>query len=106
MSLPLKFIFLEFFDDRLTFFFLSVIKDLLNLLGVLLLLQLLDGLLDHLAVEVEADGNHVPMLLRPEEIPGARFELLPEESHQPFQEVPEQWNQLVAAFWDEVEQRR
>ncbi len=41
-----------------------------------------------------------------EEIPGARLEVLPQESHQPFQEVPEQWNQLVAAFWREVEQRR
>jgi pimeloyl-ACP methyl ester carboxylesterase len=41
-----------------------------------------------------------------EEIPGARLELLPEESHQPFQEVPEQWNELVAAFWGEVEQCR
>jgi 3-oxoadipate enol-lactonase len=37
-----------------------------------------------------------------DEIPGARFEVLPEESHQPFQETPDQWNGLVSAFWDQV----
>jgi pimeloyl-ACP methyl ester carboxylesterase len=36
-------------------------------------------------------------------IPGARFELLEGEAHQPFQEVPDRWNSLVAAFWREVE---
>lgn len=32
-------------------------------------------------------------------IPGARFELLPGEAHQPFQEVPERYNAIVDAFW-------
>jgi pimeloyl-ACP methyl ester carboxylesterase len=36
-------------------------------------------------------------------IPGARFEVMPEESHQPFQEVPDEWNVIVDAFWREVE---
>ncbi|MFI7583893.1 alpha/beta fold hydrolase [Kocuria sp. M1N1S27] len=36
-------------------------------------------------------------------IPGARFQVLEEESHQPFQEVPEQWNGLVDSFWQGVE---
>ncbi|HEV2785049.1 MAG TPA: alpha/beta fold hydrolase, partial [Solirubrobacteraceae bacterium] len=36
-------------------------------------------------------------------IPGARFEIMPEESHQPFQEVPDEWNARVAAFWREVD---
>ena len=36
-------------------------------------------------------------------IPGARFEVLEEEAHQPFQEVPEEWNARVDAFWREVE---
>jgi 3-oxoadipate enol-lactonase len=36
-------------------------------------------------------------------IPGARFEVLEEESHQPFQEVPDEWNARVDAFWREVE---
>jgi pimeloyl-ACP methyl ester carboxylesterase len=35
-------------------------------------------------------------------IPDARFELLPEESHQPFQETPDEWNARVEAFWREV----
>ena len=36
-------------------------------------------------------------------IPGARFEVMEEEAHQPFQEVPEQWNARVDAFWREVQ---
>jgi pimeloyl-ACP methyl ester carboxylesterase len=38
-----------------------------------------------------------------EAIPGARFEVMEEESHQPFQEVPEEWNARVDRFWREVE---
>jgi pimeloyl-ACP methyl ester carboxylesterase len=37
-----------------------------------------------------------------EAIPGARFEVMPGEAHQPFQEVPEEWNARVDAFWREV----
>jgi pimeloyl-ACP methyl ester carboxylesterase len=40
-----------------------------------------------------------------ERIPGARFEVLEEESHQPFQEVPDVWNSVVDGFWREVEGR-
>jgi 3-oxoadipate enol-lactonase len=36
-------------------------------------------------------------------IPGARFDVLEEEAHQPFQEVPDEWNALVDAFWREVD---
>jgi pimeloyl-ACP methyl ester carboxylesterase len=36
-------------------------------------------------------------------IPGALFEIMPAESHQPFQEVPEEWNARVDEFWGEVE---
>jgi pimeloyl-ACP methyl ester carboxylesterase len=38
-----------------------------------------------------------------EEIPRARFEVMPGESHQPFQEVPEQFNARVDAFWRDVD---
>jgi pimeloyl-ACP methyl ester carboxylesterase len=38
-------------------------------------------------------------------IPGARFEVLPGEAHQPFQEIPDEWNARVDAFWREVEAR-
>ena len=36
-------------------------------------------------------------------IPDARFQLMNEESHQPFQEAPDDWNARVDAFWHEVE---
>ncbi|HYF45616.1 MAG TPA: alpha/beta hydrolase [Acidimicrobiales bacterium] len=36
-------------------------------------------------------------------IPRARFHVMEGEAHQPFQEVPEEWNALVTAFWDEVD---
>jgi pimeloyl-ACP methyl ester carboxylesterase len=36
-------------------------------------------------------------------IPGALFDLMPTESHQPFQEAPEEWNARVNEFWREVE---
>ena len=39
-------------------------------------------------------------------IPNARFEIMPEEAHQPFQEVPDEWNARVDAFWREVEAQR
>jgi 3-oxoadipate enol-lactonase len=40
-----------------------------------------------------------------ERIPGARFEVMEEECHQPFQEVPDEWNGRVDAFWRVVETR-
>jgi pimeloyl-ACP methyl ester carboxylesterase len=36
-------------------------------------------------------------------IPGARFEILAGEAHQPFQEAPDAFNARVAAFWAEVD---
>ncbi|HEX2129503.1 MAG TPA: alpha/beta hydrolase [Solirubrobacterales bacterium] len=38
-------------------------------------------------------------------IPDARFELLEGEAHQPFQEVPEEWNAIVDEFWGAVASR-
>lgn len=38
-----------------------------------------------------------------EAIPGAVFEVLPGEAHQPFQERPEQFNARVDAFWRSVD---
>ena len=38
-------------------------------------------------------------------IPGATFEVLEGEAHQPFQEVPETFNARVDAFWREAEAR-
>ena len=39
-------------------------------------------------------------------IPGAQFEVLPGEAHQPFQEIPDAWNARVDAFWRELETQR
>jgi pimeloyl-ACP methyl ester carboxylesterase len=39
-------------------------------------------------------------------IPGAQFEVLEEEAHQPFQEIPDEWNARVDTFWREVEARK
>jgi pimeloyl-ACP methyl ester carboxylesterase len=36
-------------------------------------------------------------------IPNARFEIMPGEAHQPFQEVPDEFNARVDAFWRDVE---
>ena len=51
------------------------------------------------------DSTARPELCRAvaELIPGAQFEVMEEESHQPFQEVPADWNARVEAFWREVD---
>ena len=38
-------------------------------------------------------------------IPNARFDVMPGEAHQPFQEVPEEWNAQVDAFWRQIEKQ-
>src|SRR5436190_2958962 len=38
-------------------------------------------------------------------IPHARFEVLPEEAHQPFQEAPDVFNAQVDTFWRQVDAR-
>lgn len=40
-----------------------------------------------------------------ERIPGALFDVLPDEAHQPFQERPTEFNALVDAFWAKVDSR-
>jgi len=51
------------------------------------------------------DSTSRPELCRAvaELIPGAQFEVMDDESHQPFQEVPDDWNARVDSFWREVE---
>jgi pimeloyl-ACP methyl ester carboxylesterase len=53
------------------------------------------------------DSTARPELCRAvaELIPGARFEIMEEEAHQPFQEIPDQWNARVDTFWRNVEAR-
>jgi pimeloyl-ACP methyl ester carboxylesterase len=83
--------------------------------------RFLDALIDHhtsdrlpqitaptLVLAGGRDINARPELGRAvaELIPGARFEVMAKEAHQPFQEVPEEWNARVDAFWREVETLR
>jgi pimeloyl-ACP methyl ester carboxylesterase len=35
-----------------------------------------------------------------------QIEVMPGEAHQPFQEVPDEWNARVDAFWQEAEAQR
>jgi 3-oxoadipate enol-lactonase len=78
----------------------------------------LDAFLDHdttdrlpeiaaptLVIAGGRDPTSRPPLCRAvaELIPDARFEVMEEEAHQPFQEVPDEWNARVDAFWREVE---
>ncbi|MGH2714085.1 MAG: alpha/beta fold hydrolase [Thermoleophilaceae bacterium] len=53
------------------------------------------------------DTTSRPALCRAvaELIPAAQFKVMEEESHQPFQEVPDEWNARVDAFWREVDAR-
>jgi pimeloyl-ACP methyl ester carboxylesterase len=39
-------------------------------------------------------------------IPGAQFEVMPGEAHQPFQEVPDAFNDRVSAFWEAIDDQR
>jgi pimeloyl-ACP methyl ester carboxylesterase len=54
------------------------------------------------------DSTSRPELCRAvaELIPDAGFQVMEEEAHQPFQEVPAEWNARVDAFWRDVEGRR
>jgi pimeloyl-ACP methyl ester carboxylesterase len=82
--------------------------------------RFLDALLDHdtsdrlaqiaaptLVLAGGLDTTSRPELCRAvaELIPDARFEVMQDESHQPFQEVPDEWNARVDAFWGEVQAR-
>ena len=40
-----------------------------------------------------------------ERVPGALFEVMEGEAHQPFQEVPDAFNDRVARFWHEADDR-
>ena len=40
-----------------------------------------------------------------EGVRAAEFEVLEEQAHQPFQEIPDEWNARVDAFWRGVEGR-
>ncbi|WP_240720124.1 alpha/beta fold hydrolase [Pseudarthrobacter sp. NamB4] len=74
----------------------------------------IDALIDHdtserlpqLNVPTLVLAGGIDVITRPElcravadKIPGAVFEVMEGEAHQPFQEVPDRWNERVRAFW-------
>ncbi|HEX2246328.1 MAG TPA: alpha/beta hydrolase, partial [Arthrobacter sp.] len=68
------------------------------------------GRLNGIKVPVLVLAGGADRMSRPElgkkvadEIPGARFEVMEEEAHQPFQEVPVAWNARVDEFWQAAE---
>lgn len=70
------------------------------------------GRLGGIAVPTLVLAGGADRLTRPElgravaaEIPGALFEVMETEAHQPFQEVPEAWNDRVHAFWQDAGRR-
>jgi pimeloyl-ACP methyl ester carboxylesterase len=71
------------------------------------------GRLGGISVPALVLAGQEDLITRPElgravaaEIPGALFEVMDGEAHQPFQEVPEAWNDRVHAFWQDAERRR
>ena len=70
------------------------------------------GRLGGISVPTLVLAGSVDKLTRPElgrevaeEIPGAVFEVMDGEAHQPFQEVPETWNARVHEFWQDAERQ-
>lgn len=68
------------------------------------------GRLGGISVPTLVLAGGADQLTRPElgrsvaaEIPAATFEVMEGEAHQPFQEVPETWNDRVHAFWQSCE---
>jgi pimeloyl-ACP methyl ester carboxylesterase len=98
-----------FIEEVLTFPHKQATEDLQRFLDVFLHHDTTDRLPQIVAPTLVLaggrDSTSRPELCRAvaELIPGARFEVMEEEAHQPFQEIPEEWNARVDAFWREVE---
>jgi pimeloyl-ACP methyl ester carboxylesterase len=94
-------------DEVLAFPHKQTTEDLLAFLGAFVAHDTSDRLPEiaspTLVLAGGSDMTSRPELCRAvaELIPGARFEVLEGEAHQPFQEVPEEWNARVDAFWSE-----
>jgi pimeloyl-ACP methyl ester carboxylesterase len=101
----------KFIGEVLAFPHKQSIEDLQHYLDALLDHDTTDRLAQIAAPTLVLAGGRDPTA-RPElcravadRIPGAHFEVMEEEAHQPFQEVPDEWNARVDAFWRQVELR-
>jgi pimeloyl-ACP methyl ester carboxylesterase len=99
----------QLIDEVLAFPHQQSTADFLKFLDAFVVHQTADRL-GQITVPTLVLAGGVDPMSRPElgedvarRIPGAQFEVMPEESHQPFQEVPEEWNARVDAFWQEAE---
>lgn len=102
----------QIIDDVLAFPYQQSTEDFLKFLDAFVVHETAGRLGQIKAPTLVLAGGVDPMS-RPElgeavaqRIPGARFEVMPEESHQPFQEIPDVWNARVDEFWQEAERRR
>jgi pimeloyl-ACP methyl ester carboxylesterase len=98
----------RFIDEVLAFPHKQTAEDIQRFLGAFIDHDTTDRLpqiaVPALVLAGGADRTARPSLCRTvaDLIPGARFEVLEGESHQPFQEVPDEWNARVDAFWREA----
>lgn len=99
----------QIIEDALAFPYQQSTADFLKFLDAFVVHETADRLGQITAPTLVLAGGVDPMS-RPElgedvarRIPGALFEVLPDESHQPFQEIPDEWNARVDAFWQEAE---
>jgi pimeloyl-ACP methyl ester carboxylesterase len=98
-------------DDVLAFPHQPSLEGLQRTIDAFLVHETVDRLLDVSAPTLVLAGG-VDICFPPrfgrivaDGIPGARFEVLPGEAHQPFQEVPDDFNARVDAFWRDVARR-
>jgi pimeloyl-ACP methyl ester carboxylesterase len=99
----------QIIDDALAFPYPQSTSDFLKFLDAFVVHETASRLEQIKAPTLVLAGGVDPMS-RPElgeavaqRIPGAHFEVMPEESHQPFQEIPDVWNARVDEFWREAE---
>jgi pimeloyl-ACP methyl ester carboxylesterase len=99
----------QIIDDALAFPYPQSTSDFLKFLDAFVVHETASRLGQIKAPTLVLAGGVDPMS-RPElgeavahRIPGAHFEVMPEESHQPFQEIPDVWNARVDEFWQEAE---
>jgi pimeloyl-ACP methyl ester carboxylesterase len=99
----------QIIDDALAFPYPQSTSDFLKFLDAFVVHETASRLGQIKSPTLVLAGGVDPMS-RPElgeavarRIPGAHFEVMPEESHQPFQEIPDVWNARVDEFWQEAE---
>jgi pimeloyl-ACP methyl ester carboxylesterase len=101
----------KYIDDTLAFPYKQATENVQAFLDALLDHDTSDRLPD-IAVPTLVLAGGKDMTSRPElcrvvaeRIPGAQFDVMAQEAHQPFQEMPDEWNGRVDGFWREVPAR-